>query len=258
MKRWRTFRRSSKIIREHVGLRRFLKLADPYLGKEIDRIQPGASDAVLIIAPHADDEVLGCGGAFALHRQRGDLVHVVYTTDSGRPPFGKQYDSEQIERRKQEAAKGLQILGGATSENMGLSDGNAEISDAAIEKLAQILKERKPTRIYVPWALDNHRDHRAAFQMLARALDKGACADSFVWQYEVWTPLLPNRYVPIASVIEIKEKAMRAHASQLAERDYVSSSVGLAHFRGLQGNVNEPAEAYFALPAGKLKEFQSL
>ena len=260
MRSLRSLRRSSRVIREQVGLRRFLKLADPYLGKQIDRIQPQAhKEAVLIVAPHADDEAIGCGGAFALHRKRGDDVLVLYTTNSARTLEGQQFDPDYKNLRKQEAQRSIEILGGAKIEYLDLPDKEESAPKHAIEKIVQLLLEFKPDRIYVPWALDSHRDHQAAFRMVQAALSETkVSAPCTVWQYEVWTPLFPNRYVPIREVLKQKENAIAAHASQLAQHDYLSSSVGLATYRGTQGNVKEPAEAYFAVPAKMLNDFANL
>jgi LmbE family N-acetylglucosaminyl deacetylase len=260
MRSWSTYRKTAKVLREQIGWRRFHKLASPLLAPKLDRIEPGGeSHFILVIAPHPDDEAIGCGGAIALHRLRGDTVHVVYTTDGGKPARGAEFDPGQPAKRRKEADLGLEILGGASQDFFDLEDGKGEVSETVSHALASLLQAKRPSRVYVPWALDSHRDHAAAYEMLRRALMAVQLpSESSVWQYEVWTPLLPNRYVPISKVLEKKEQAIRAHASQMRYHDYVISSTGLAHYRGLQGEVDAPAEAYFAVAAAKLEEFSEL
>ena len=51
------------------------------------------ADRVLVFAPHADDEVFGCGGTLAFHTERGDPVRVVILTDgAGGDPAGLEAD----------------------------------------------------------------------------------------------------------------------------------------------------------------------
>lgn len=256
MTAWSKFSKSAKQIRQQVGLRRFLKLAQPYVATTIDQIDPEATQSsILVIAPHPDDEAIGCGGAIALHRKRGDAVHVVFTTDGGRAPKG--HEKTDPETRKTEAARSLEILGGATQDFLELEDGAGQITKNVIKAISAAIETKKPDRIYVPWALDNHRDHKAAFNILEQAL-KNPAAETTVWQYEVWTPLVPNRYVPIASVLAQKEKAIRAHESQMQSHDYATAAIGLSHYRGLQAGIDTPCEAYFAMPADKLQIFSEL
>jgi len=255
-----TFRRTGRVVREHLRWRRFKELAEPFILLQIDEMkQQPHPQSVVVISPHADDESIGCGGAIALHRLRGDTVHVVYTTDSAKPLMGGEPVPNQSEVRRQEAADAIEILGGGTLQYLGLTDGAAEITEDAIAQLRQTLSEHAPHRIYVPWKMDRHRDHVSAHTMLSRALQRIRLPDeSAVWEYEVWTPLLPNRYIPIRDVLETKERAIRAHSSQVANTDFVRSSLGLAYYRGTQAGIKGPAEAYFAVPANKLALFEKL
>src|SRR5262249_31236048 len=67
------------------------------------------TQSVMVIAPHPDDEAIGCGGAICLHRQCGDQVHVVFLTSGERGIPGV---SEEIARtiREAEARKAGKML----------------------------------------------------------------------------------------------------------------------------------------------------
>ncbi len=256
----KTIRKYGRVIRNHLRWLRFRRLAEPFLLLAVDPMpDSGVAQSVMIIAPHCDDESIGCGGAFALHRRRGDSVHVIYTTDSAKHLAGSERIARQSELRASEALKAIEILGGGTVEHLNLKDGAAQIDSDAVSAIAKRLTEKQPMRIYVPWKMDQHVDHHAAHTMLARAISKANLpAGAEVWEYEVWTPLIANRYVPIGSVIDIKERAIRAHNSQIRNTDHVKSSLGLAAYRGTQGGIAEACEAFFAIPASKLDLFDEL
>lgn len=50
---------------------------------------------ILIIAPHPDDEVLGCGGTIAKYASRGDLISVCYVTKAYSPDWSSEYLKER-------------------------------------------------------------------------------------------------------------------------------------------------------------------
>ena len=257
---WKAAKKSGRALRDQIRYRRFYKMAEPYLALAIDQMEPqDHNESVLVIAPHADDETLGCGGALALHRKRGDTVHVIYMTDSAKTLFGTEPIPDQAGVRKREALEALKILGGATTDFIGLKDGAAEVTKEAIGALRKTMDDKKPDRIYVPWKLDRHRDHISSHAMLVEAM-KGAQlpSNAKVWEYEVWTPVVPNRYIPIGAVIDLKEQAIKAHESQVRNTDFVRSSIGLAYFRGMQGGLGGPGEAYFCISAEKLFLFDAL
>src|SRR5436190_2239409 len=64
-----------------------------------------------IVAPHPDDETVGCGGAACLHRDRGDHVAALIVTDGGASRAGGLDRPAQARRRAAEAAEAAAVLG---------------------------------------------------------------------------------------------------------------------------------------------------
>ena len=62
---------------------------------------------VLIIAPHPDDEVLGCGGTIAKHSENGDEIHLIIATKAYAPDWSDEY----ILNKENEIKKSNKILG---------------------------------------------------------------------------------------------------------------------------------------------------
>jgi LmbE family N-acetylglucosaminyl deacetylase len=219
---------------------------------------PG-SERVLVLAPHMDDETIGCGGTLALHARAGAHVAVVFLTDgrnggggigalSGAARQRKQL--ELTETRKQEAEHALKTIGIADMRCVGICDGElGGAIEAAAEQLRDILREIQPEIVYVPMFVDQHSDHRAANDVLLSAAAElpfsFTCAG-----YEVWTPLFPNCIVRIDSTVALKEAALKHYASQLQDGDYLRAAMGLTAYRSiaLHGARGSHAEAFFMCP----------
>lgn len=196
--------------------------------------QPGA-EKVLVLAPHMDDETIGCGGTLALHAQRGAQVTVVFLTDgrNGSSEVNTLYGEERarrqqelIELRTTEARAALQRLGAHRMICLDAEDGALDKCEWAAEKLRETLLKLQPEIVYLPFYLEEHPDHRAASRVLLDA----AAGTSLQFQcmgYEVWTPLFPNCLVRIDAAIEIKKQALREYRSQLRQCDYLHASIGL-------------------------------
>ncbi len=203
---------------------------------------------VLVFAPHPDDEVFGCGGAIALHRQHNDAVHVVYLTDGSRGNKSGKADKSLVAVREDEARRGLEQLGGAESYFWRFGDGQFEASQTAVGLVKGMLEKLQPTIIYLPFCTDDHPDHQAVVPLLYEALRETKLTQGLeIRQYEIWSTLIPNCIVNIGTVLEEKQRAIKAHKSQAESRMYYEGILGLNYYRGAMSNLQDPAEAFFVL-----------
>ena len=196
---------------------------------------------VLILAPHPDDESIGCGGALCLHAGRGDRSAAVYLT-SGELGLKHLPPSQAWLAREKEAAKAAEVLGIGERFFLRLPDWcvGDNVAKAAMI-LSPLLKRLRPDLIYLPHPREWHPDHKAALPVVRAALKGVRSSRPVLRGYEVWTPLLEHDHVEnISSVMRLKLRALRFHRSQLKGKfDYVRAVTGLNQFRGaLAGNCS--------------------
>jgi LmbE family N-acetylglucosaminyl deacetylase len=251
LERVRHFARSINFLRQQLGWQKLWRQANvsglaPIV---VDPKEKQRERTVLVLAPHPDDEVFGCGGALCYHRSLGDSITVLYLClgDGGDP--SKTKSGELAAQRRNEALKGLGLVD-ATAEFWDQKDGSLQPSPTLNAKLASVLDKVKPDLIYTPWLFDNHPDHIATTAILLSALSAQPI-DCEVWQYEVWSPLVPNRFLPISGYLDQKNKLISCHQSQLSSRQYQAGIIGLNSYRGLQADLDGPAEAFLALPVSE-------
>lgn len=156
--------------------------------------------AVLVVAPHADDEVLGCGGAIAQHVARGDDVRILVLTAAEGDP------------RLEEARAGAGVLGGAEVEGWGCADGGLGREHGLVLRLQERLEGVE--LLYAPAPSETHPDHRAAAMACAAAA--ASRSDLRVLAYGVNRAPLANRLLDVTPVAELKDRALAAHRSQAA------------------------------------------
>jgi LmbE family N-acetylglucosaminyl deacetylase len=113
------------------------------------------SERVLVIAPHADDEVLGPGGSLARHVENGDDVSVVIISDR---------DNLSLEQRIQ-AKEARKALGYNNLKFLGLKDENLDgPASSIIKPLEEFYIEVRPHTVYIPHKGDYNLDHRSVFK----------------------------------------------------------------------------------------------
>lgn len=197
---------------------------------------------VLVVAPHPDDEAIGCGGAICLHVARGDRVTAVFLT-SGELGLKHLPSEEAWQVRESEARAAGDVLGlaGLTflrSPDWTLGEHIAETA----EKLQTVWRDETPDVFYVPHPDDAHPDHHAALPIVRGAL----CGHSTrLLGYEVWTPLAEYEEVKdISGVMERKLEAIRCYRSQLGYYQYERAVRGLNEFRGAMAGRCDFAEVF--------------
>jgi LmbE family N-acetylglucosaminyl deacetylase len=210
------------------------------------------AEKVLVIAPHPDDEAIGCGGAVCLHRGRGDPVHAVFLTSGERDREGAPA-GESRRLREAEAEQAGQVLGLEGYDFLRLPDlGLAENVGRAADRLGPILEARAPDILYLPHPGESHPDHAAALAIVRAALAALRPRPRLpeLRGYEVWTPLARYDWVEdVSAVMARKLRAVRCYRSQLRLFRYDAAVRGLNCYRGALGARSRYAEAFLTLDA---------
>lgn len=210
------------------------------------------AERVLVIAPHPDDEAIGCGGTIGLHRRRGDPVHVVFLTSGERGMTGL---SDQAARsiREAEAEEAGRILGVGRIDFLRLPDlGLDRQIQPGSRQLRAILEAHPSDFIYLPHPEESHPDHEATLpivrEVLARLTDRSALPE--LRAYEVWSPMTRFDWVEdISQTMRQKLLAVRRYKSQLAVFRYDHAVRGLNRYRGILAGGSSYAEAFRYCPS---------
>ena len=184
----------------------------------------------VVLAPHPDDEVLGCGALLMAAVEENRQPLIVFVTDgSGSHPGSVKFPrAVLIAQRQREAREAARIMGIAPERLhfLGVRDTSAprrgpEMEAVAASILALAARERHPV-LLAPWRLDPHGDHQAVHGMA------GMVAQQSGWRhlsYPVWGWTLPAREelgevqvegwrFPVGRERSRKMEALYAHASQ--------------------------------------------
>jgi len=210
---------------------------------------------ILAIAPHPDDETLGCGGTLYKHKAEGDEIYWLIVTgiseDTG-------WANDAVIKRDNEM--------NAVSKKYGFSDvfnlrlptikiDTLPLSDL-IGKITDVYRKMKPEVIYMPFAYDVHTDH----QIIAKALQS-----TFKWfryphikkVYMYETPsetefnfvenrvFRPNVFINISQYLGNKIKTMKIYDGEMGDFPFPRSEKAIRSLAVLRGSQSgfESAEA---------------
>jgi 4-oxalomesaconate hydratase len=205
---------------------------------------------VLVVSAHAADFVWRCSGTIAKYTQRQSKVHVVCLTLGQRGESeslwqdGIRSEEDIVKIRKKEAKEAAKRLG-ATIEILELKDHPLLYNRDTIEQLARVIRTTKPNIVLTHHATDvNNPDHESAHQLTRWAVRAASVkgvfpklpALEFPPQIFAFEPdqcsldqFLPDTYIDVSDVIDLKQSAMEAIASQSA--DMVERYLDRAAFR---------------------------
>lgn len=205
--------------------------------------------SMLVVAPHQDDEAIGCGGALALQVKSGASASILLLTDGAD-------DCEDLgmtrqattDMRNEESRCAASVIGLETPVFLGLPSLTAHFS-RAVELVRDEILRRKADAVFIPFVLDGHPDHRTANAILAGAL-KGIGWNVRVFQYEVWGLCIPNVVLVIDDVMDDKTAMLEQFKFANSALDYTNSTKGLNmfHSRMLGAGMCRYAERFFELP----------
>lgn len=184
---------------------------------------------IVVLAPHPDDESLGCGALLA-HAFAQDGAQVICMTDgSASHPGSRDFPPARLAAvRRQELLCAVARLGGASKDVtwLGHPDGwlGAQDQGAIVASIAEICRARGARHLFAPAPQDHHEDHRSTARIAGRVAAK--VPGVTVFSYPLWSrwddPDLMSRILchgPLAldpgPWRDAKRAAIDAHATQL-------------------------------------------
>jgi LmbE family N-acetylglucosaminyl deacetylase len=198
-------------------------------GRSVETITGSA----LVVAPHPDDETLGCGGAIALLRALGSPVHVLVISDGTLShPRSLKYPAPRLQAlREAETREAMCTLGVDETDVtfLRLQDGSIPTTPSpgmrkAVERSRAWLDALLPKTIFLPWRFDPHPDHRATWKLIHTALvDRNHSPRVIEYPIWDWDPeqgdlttfnQVTAWRLDIRPVLETKLRAIAAYRSQ--------------------------------------------
>ena len=205
---------------------------------------------ILVVAPHADDESLGCGGTLLRHKEEGDSIHWLLVTGM-REDCG--FSKAQIDVRNQEIEQVKRQYGFNSLHRLELPP--AALDTVALGKvisgISEVIEEVRPDVVYSPYRNDAHSDHEIVFDAVMSATKsfrypfvKRLLAYETISETDFGMKpedggFKPNVYVDISSQLDKKLKILDIFESEMGEFPFPRSRralVALATLRGVQSN----------------------
>jgi len=178
---------------------------------------------ILVIAPHPDDEVVGCGGTIAKHAEKRDEVYLCIMTKGYTPDWPE----EILKNRPKEVEKVNKILGIGKTYFLDFPTVKLDTipQKNLNDSIFQVVTEVKPEIVYMPHKGDLNKDHRLVFEAtLVATRPVGEHKVRKMLSYETlssteWgNPIeafIPNVYINVSETIERKIEAMKVYESEM-------------------------------------------
>jgi LmbE family N-acetylglucosaminyl deacetylase len=207
-------------------------------------------DNILVIAPHPDDETIGCGGTLLKHKDNGDRIFWMILTSMH---HNNEWSVNEIERRKQEIKEVAEKFQFSDVFELDYSAKELDLVPMSeiVSKISKVVNKIHPTIVYLPNPTDVHTDHQVAFKA------GYSCTKVFrfpfvkkVLAYETLSetdfsanlssrPFSPNVFIDISDYIDQKINIMRVYKDQMETRPFPRSEdniFALATLRGGSSN----------------------
>lgn len=212
---------------------------------------------ILIVAAHADDELLGCGGTIARHVEEGNHVSVIFVADGITSRIAA--SSDEIPVRNQVARNALAVLGVEDIYFLGMLDNKLDSYPLldVVQSLEKIIFKISPEIIYTHHFGDLNIDHQIVYRAVMTAcrpvpgisVRKILCFEvmsSTDWSFNTFEVFSPDVYVDIEKYWELKKNALQLYADEMRKYPHSRSLQhieSLSRYRGASVGL-ERAEAF--------------
>ncbi len=210
---------------------------------------------VLVLAPHPDDEVFGCGGAIMCHVEQGDHVSVLLATDgrAAEPHADAAACQAYIAQRRAESRAAADILGYKELLCWDYADRELPNTESVLRDLLDLIQQRHIQRLYAPSVWEIHPDHVTLADLAVQAVQCCGAAVTLL-MYEIGVALHPNILLALDARLARKRQAIACFQSQLRLRDYRHQMEALHAYRSytLPPEVRM-AEGFFQINGAELQ-----
>ncbi len=214
---------------------------------------------ILVIAPHADDEILGVGGTIAREVSDGNEVYICVVTHGEEPLF----PSEIVEKLRKETIQAHTYLGVTKTyflEYPAVMLENVERYKLN-ESIMNVVRDIKPDEVYIPHMGDMQKDHqivneaamvavRPKYEHKIRAVYAYETLSETEWNIpNTVNAFIPNVYRNITDFLEDKKKALEFFSTQVSafpDPRSLEAVEALAKYRGSTVEV-KAAEAFMLI-----------
>jgi len=203
---------------------------------------------ILIIAPHADDDILGCGGIMAKYQNKGVDTYVIIVTNGhlGAPELFKKEGTEKV---RKEALKAHRYLG--IKKTFFLDFPAPRLDTIPSYKLSieieKIIRKNNISDLYIPHRGDIHKDHRITFEaalVSARPINNNPVKR--IYTYETlseteWAApygddaFIPTIFEDISDFIEVKKNAFKFFTTQIKKFPHPRSLESIENLSKIRG-----------------------
>jgi N-acetylglucosamine malate deacetylase 1 len=206
---------------------------------------------ILVLAPHADDEVLGMGGSIARLAAEGRRVVVAVLTGHGEGmhPLGPPSLWEAV---RAEARTAAEILGVAELLFRELPAAVLDVTPAwqINQVVTDVIREIAPNELYIPFAHDLHQDHQILAyaasvatrpylplgQQVRRVLAYETLSETHLAPPYLFPAFQPSVFVDVSDHLDAKLQAMQSYRSQMQPDPLPRSLAALAALAALRGS----------------------
>lgn len=240
------------------GIERFKKLKQ----SKIYNVEKLIRDIqrILVLIPHPDDEIIGCGGALIYHTLQKHSVICCYCTNGSQ---GNEYDGKAVQIRREEAELVGSYLNLYKLIFWDIEDLKLKSVKMTQTLVNQLILEYKPELIYVPSPFEKHPDHFNTFKILAEAVQWNRHSmkilkemNTFIHFYNVWNDCPANIYLDITKFKLKKDYLLNLYESQKHfQINKLSNLNNLLSAMRNQLSKGSLAEAFFRIHCSQLTEF---
>lgn len=215
---------------------------------------------VLFVAPHADDETLGCGGTILKLAAQGYEVHWMLVTGMS---AGEEFSQFQVDARDQEIKLVAEKFGFYGVHQLGFAPSSLDAipKSQLVSAISSSVSQIKPDHVYVTFRNDAHSDHEIVFDAVMAStkifrhpyLKRILCYETlsetdFSLKFDQ-SPFRPNSFVNIDNFLKEKLHIMEIYHSEVGKFPFPRSGKAieaLASLRGVQAGCSS-AEAFMLL-----------